>query len=104
MQVHVADHDDVLPAFEMMCEAKGWHEAFENIYLVYLGPSDAARNMLTCIPRPAQRRIKRPRRVPPNPIHVSATIIQDFECLRDIQWTAPLLDDAAEPAADAMVS
>ena len=104
VQVHVADHDDVLPAFKMMCEAKGWHEAFENIYLVYLGPSDAARNMLTCIPRPGQRRIKRPRSVPPNPIHVSATTIQDFECLRDIQWTAPLLDDAAEPAADAMVS
>lgn len=90
VQVHVADHEDVLPTFQKMCERKRWFESFDNIYLVYLSPSEAARNMLTCIPRPPQRRSKRPRSQPPKPIQVSATTIHDFECLRDMQWNAPL--------------
>ena len=95
VQVHVADHDDVLPTLKKMCDKGGWFQSFDNIYLVYLSPSDAAMNMLTCIPRPPQRRSKRPRSQPPNPIQVSAATIRDFECLRDIQWTATLKDETA---------
>ena len=104
VKVHVADHDDVLPTLRRMCDNSGWFQSFDNIYLVYLSPSDAVMNMLTCIPRPPQRRSKRPRSQPPNPIHVSAATIRDFECLRDIQWTAPLMDETGETLGDDMVT
>ena len=104
VQVHVADHDNVLPTLRRMCDNSEWFQSFDNIYLVYLSPSDAVMNMLTCIPHPPQRRSKRPRSQPPNPIHVSAATIRDFECLRDIQWTAPLMDETGETLGDDMVT
>jgi hypothetical protein len=94
VQVHVSKHDNVLPKLESMCNEKGWFEAFTNIYLVYLSPSEDVKNLLTCLPTPPERRSKRLKVTgKKNPIQVSAATIQEFECLRDIQWTAPLPDD-----------
>lgn len=94
VQVHVSKHDNVLPKLESMCKENGWFEAFTNIYLVYLSPSDDVKNLLTCLPKPSERRSKRVKvSGKTNPIQVSAATIHEFECLRDMQWTAPLPDD-----------
>jgi len=94
IQVHVSDHNDVLEDFQRMCEAKGWFDSFDNIYLVYLSPSRAVMKLLTCIPTPPARRSKRSKvSGQRNPIQVSAATIQEFDCLSDIQWTGPLPDN-----------
>jgi hypothetical protein len=89
-QVHVADHNDVEPTFRAMCEEKGWFNAFENIYLVYLSPSPEVTGSLTCLPA-TPTRVKRPRLSMASrpPIQVSAISKEDVECLKDIQWPAP---------------
>ena len=97
VQVHVSKHDDVLPKFRSMCEEKGWFDAFNNINLLYLSPSDAVKNMLgACIPTIPQRRSKRSR-VIGKPIYVSAATVKEFQCLQNIQWTAPATVEGAEP-------
>jgi len=97
VQVHVSKHTDVLPKFRSMCEEKEWFATFDNINLLYLSPSDEVKNMLgACIPTPPVRRSKR-LKVDGKPIYVSAATIEEFDCLQNIQWTAPAAVDGTEP-------
>jgi hypothetical protein len=98
IQVHVADHDDVEPTFRSMCNEQGWFDAFDNIYLLYLGPSAEVTGSLTCLPSKPTR-IKRPRlaMLPRPEIQVSAISKDNIVCLQSIQW--PAAPD--EPMGDA---
>lgn len=97
IQVHVADHENVLPKFREMCMEKGWFSHFDDVKLVYLSPSAEVTNLLGsgCIPTagPRPKRRRRAKQVPPT-IEVSGDCIKDpgWECLKDIQW----------PSTDAM--
>lgn len=87
VQVHVADHENVEPTFRSMCEDQDWFQAFDNIYLVYLSPSQEVTDSLRCLPA-VPSRTKRPRLAKPDrpPIQVSAISKDDIVCLMNIQW------------------
>lgn len=89
IQIHVSDHDDVVPAFRFMCDEKGWFASFDNIFLVYLSPSFEVRDALSVLPAQPSR-VKRPRIANQKPdIQISAICKDEIECLKDIQWPSP---------------
>ena len=86
IQVHVAEHKNVLPTFRTMCEARGWLNHFDKIYLVYLAPSVGTiqkslykENTATDV-RTSKRQKKQ------TPIEVLAYAKDAFDCLESIAW------------------
>ena len=97
VHVHVSKHADVLPKFRSLCKEKEWFATFDNINLLYLSPSDEVKNIPGAfLPTLPGRRSKR-LRVVGNHIYVPAATIKEFDCLQNIQWTAPATVDGTEP-------
>jgi hypothetical protein len=94
IQVHVADHDDVEPKFRRMCQSSGWFNYFDNIFLVYVGPSLKVKQALTCYPiQPSRQKLQQAAKKRKDIVQISALTKDDFECLKSIQWPDTLSND-----------
>ena len=78
IQIHTSTHKDVCPKFAELCENAGWFKSHERcVHLLYLSPSPTIKD------RTKKKKLNTKR---DGNITVSFASVEDFECLKGIQW------------------
>jgi hypothetical protein len=86
IQVHVSSHDDVASPCFGLCQKAGWFEEFDTVYLLYLSPEGAVRNLVTASPTRFEGIAKRSASGERRVIFQRAISKDSVSCLKDLQW------------------
>ena len=86
VQIHIANHDNVVQLFEAKCRNAGWFSDFNQIYLVYLSPNERTKALIAKFVQ-ANHEVNLPENKKFS-IQQFAVCLKEIPCLSGLQWNS----------------